>query len=188
MSELKEIRLFTTSIFTIDIDPGVDMVSIVKDLEASGESKMPASNAGGWQSAKKNYNSIEEIQPFLDIVTLATSKIYEAYAVDKKAVLSEYWFNLNRNKDFNWPHTHPHSFFSAVFYIKYPPDSGKIVFDRPDPLNDWIKFKSVNERNAPTLTVEPRSNMLLIFPSYYRHKVDQNLTDEERITMAFNYR
>jgi uncharacterized protein (TIGR02466 family) len=188
MSELREIRLFTTSIFTIDLDPGVDMVSIVKDLEASGESKPTASNAGGWQSSKKNYSSIEEIQPFLDIVTLATEKIYEAYDVSKKAVLTEYWFNINRNKDFNWPHTHPHSYFSAVFYIKQPKDSGVIVFERPDPFHDWIKTKSVTERNAPSLSVEPTNNMLLIFPSYFRHKVTQNLTDEERITMAFNYR
>jgi uncharacterized protein (TIGR02466 family) len=188
MAELKEIRLFYNSIFTITLDPEIDIVSIVKDLESSGDSKPPASNSGGWQSGKKNYNSIEEIQPFLDVVTLATEKIYEQYDVAKKAVLAEYWFNINRYKDFNWAHNHPHSYFSAVFYIKVPPESGSIIFDRPDPFNDWIKTKSINEKNAPSLNVDPHTNMLLIFPSYFTHKVVQNLTNEERITMAFNYR
>ena len=188
MATLEEIRLFHSSIFSINIDPEADLVSIAKELEASGKAKTVASNAGGWQSEKQHYGSIEEIQPFLDKVLTFVNKIYEEYSVHKAAVLTEYWFNVNRNKDFNWLHNHPHCYFSAVFYIKQLENSGNIVFERTDPLNDWVKFKSINDRNGQTVTVRPTVNNLIIFPSYLKHRVGPNHTDEDRISMAFNFK
>jgi hypothetical protein len=185
---LHEMTPFYTSIFTISLDSGVDLESIARELESSGKVKPVASNSGGFQSIKHNYDTNKNIQPFIDRINTLMKKLYKEYGLYKEPTLIDYWFNINRKYNFNWSHDHPHCFFSAVYYIKHSEDTGHLTFDRPDPLAAWLNPINLNERNAPSLKLHPKTNMLVIFPSYLKHRVEQNITDEDRISMAFNFR
>ena len=188
MIEIQEIKTFYTSLYTLNLEPGVNLEQIAKSLEASGGSKVQASNSGGWQSEKQNYDSIKYIQPFLDKLLLFTNKLYKEFNIDKEAEIINYWFSINRKNNFNWAHNHPQSFFSAIFYIKFTEDSGNLIFERPDSFRDWIEVSAINERNSNSVTFKPKKNDLIFFPSHLKHKVEQNNTDNDRISISFNFR
>lgn len=188
MIEINEIKTFYTSLYTLNVQPGIELEQIAKSLEAAGESKIQASNHGGWQSEKQTYDSIKYVQPFLDSLTIIMNKIYKEFNISKDAELNDYWFNINRKDNFNWAHNHPQCFFSAVYYIKFPDNSGNLVFERPDPLREWLSVHSVNEKNSNSVLFKPTKNDLIIFPSYVKHRVEPNNTDDERISIALNFK
>jgi uncharacterized protein (TIGR02466 family) len=184
--QLKEMSVFATYIYHKEIITDIDLEKIARDLESSNKSKPKASNSGGWQSEKQNFNSIEIMQPLLREIIESLNSIYENYGIPFAPSTLEYWFNINRKYNFNWMHNHPSFFFSAVYYVNEPKNSGNIIFERPDAANDWITPETYNIRNMPSLSVSPKANNLLVFPSYLKHRVEQNLSDEDRISIAFN--
>jgi uncharacterized protein (TIGR02466 family) len=38
----------------------------------------------------------------------------------------------------------------------------------------------------PSLEINPQEGMLLLFPSYLMHKVNNNISNKERISISFN--
>ena len=40
----------------------------------------------------------------------------------------------------------------------------------------------------PINTISPKENMLIVFPSWVPHAVEINLSDEDRISLAFNFK
>lgn len=43
-----------------------------------------------------------------------------------------------------------------------------------------------NEFNSNSYRITPRDNMLILFPSYLPHRVEQNLSEKDRISVSFN--
>ena len=39
----------------------------------------------------------------------------------------------------------------------------------------------------PINVIEPKENLLIVFPSWVLHAVETNLSDEERISLSFNF-
>jgi len=185
--EITEIKAFYNSLYTLNMEPGVGLEQIAKSLEASGSTKK-ASNSGGWQSDIQTYESIKYVQPFLDKILLLANKIYLEFNINKEAELLNYWFNTNRKHNFNWGHNHPHSFFSAIFYIKTTDKTGNLIFERPDALREWIQIAKTNEKNTDSLVFTPRDNDIIFFPSHIKHRVEQNNSDDDRMSVAFNFK
>ena len=63
-----------------------------------------------------------------------------------------------------------HTFFSYKKYVHWP---------------TGIVIKS-NEVTSELFGPTPKSNMLLIFPSWLEHKVETNLKNDSRISISFN--
>jgi uncharacterized protein (TIGR02466 family) len=107
----------------------------------------------------------------------------------EKVKLQNMWLNINRKKDLNSIHDHPDSVLSGIFYIKTPEKSGKLIF-----INDFfirffpIKVKEYNPNNSEIWSFIPKENYLYIFPSWLKHEVKPNLSEEERISLAFNFK
>ena len=40
----------------------------------------------------------------------------------------------------------------------------------------------------PINTISPKENMLVVFPAWVPHAVEINLSDEERISLSFNFK
>ena len=109
------------------------------------------------------------------------------------------WFNINPQWAYIFTHTHSGSDFSAVYYLQIPKikyqsghDQGnKIVFDNPNPaqMNHPFYQKNMryNEINSNTWGIEPKEDMLIMFPAHLPHRVNQNLSEKDRISIAFNF-
>jgi uncharacterized protein (TIGR02466 family) len=53
----------------------------------------------------------------------------------------------------------------------------------------WVMqpdFSERNQMNSPIQFISPEAGALIIFPSWLEHGVNQNLTDVDRISIAFN--
>ena len=112
--------------------------------------------------------------------------------------LVDFWININGKGGSNVPHTHPGAKYSGVFYIKVPKEmkAGNLFF-----LRDYNETYLTSQENMgffkqgynllpndlPKIPVKPLEKLLIVFPSWLPHSVEFNDTDEERISLSFNY-
>ena len=88
----------------------------------------------------------------------------------------------------NSVHNHANSLLSGVYYVKAPPNCGKIFFRDPrearlmaaPPViqHTYWTFKDV--------AYEPVEGRMLIFPSWLLHGVMPNMSDDIRVALSFN--
>ncbi|HEY9234094.1 MULTISPECIES: putative 2OG-Fe(II) oxygenase [Phenylobacterium] len=82
-------------------------------------------------------------------------------------------------------HVHPQGWLSSAFYVSLP----SVVGD-PDGRAGWIKFGEPALRTSPALApehfVQPRVGRLVLFPSYMWHGTVPFVSDEDRLTVAFD--
>ncbi len=185
---MQKVVPFYTSVY-FDMIPIEDsVIEHCYTLQKLNES-FEVSNVGGWQSPpfKKDHNPI--LKPIMEIVENKVKDAYKDLLISVEPNLDSSWVNINKRGDYNLQHSHPGSYFSAVLYFQVPENSGNIVFQRTDDMRMWIDmFGGVNEENKGTFIVQPNKGMLIIFPAYVTHHVEQNLSNEDRISMAFNFR
>ena len=148
------------------------------------------SNKGGWQS---NVFAVKENDDILhsyishcisNLPIFKSSVEYEVYA----------WININKPGAYNIKHDHPDSNLAGVLWIKCSDNSGNIEFDNPsvfqtyreiDSYTDDFKNKSDIYQSYYFTPIEGR---VLVFPSHLLHKVDENKSEEDRISVSFNIR
>ena len=148
------------------------------------------SNSGGWQS-----NAITSDDDFFSEFILEIEEQANNFAKEleiyQKVKLSNLWININGYKDYNRRHNHPESIISGVFYVKVPDKSSKLRFFHPSVnlmVRDWglnVDFKC-NKYTSSIWEIFPEDGKLLLFPSWLDHEVDQNLSQEKRISISFN--
>ena len=88
----------------------------------------------------------------------------------------------------NSEHVHG-EILSGVFYLKAPPESGKLVLSNPGLNRLWGGCSLVKEKNQFTgemMRIEPEEGSILLFPSCIPHSVETNSHDDERISISFN--
>ena len=193
MSEFRIHELFPCPIFIKDLNLNnfeLEKYALnLKDIQSSNQK----SNRGGFQSEFLPYkeepillslsNNIEDC--------LLHYKNFIGFKKDLKINIDNMWFNINGEGGYHVTHTHPNSMFSGVYYINAPVNSGSINFENPnlDTMQyDWRdKFKDIfNEVNSENYYMTAFTGRLLIFPSWLKHSVSQNLTKENRISLSFN--
>ena len=102
------------------------------------------------------------------------------------------WVNINPPLSSNVKHCHPNCDIAGVLWIKIPKNSGDIVFHSP------YNYISYNEMICYTREFQEkgkyfhdykfsaREGNLLLFPAHIEHKVGENNSDEDRISVSFN--
>jgi uncharacterized protein (TIGR02466 family) len=103
------------------------------------------------------------------------------------------WVNINEKHHYNEWHIHPFATLSGVYYIKHDGvESGDILFKHPEHPQmaalHWSPeiVEAYNAATSGVVNITPKSNMLLIFPSWMNHSVEANLHNDPRISVSFN--
>ena len=187
------INLFPSSVHLIDIE-NYDVVkdeslSFIYKEKENNSSSIFNTNVGGWES-DSYYHQWDNI--IKKIVDKGVSKHSEFYLDYKKLEYSALWFNINKKGNYNYSHQHPRCDLSGVLWIKTPPNCGRLIFESSynylsnnhlDSLNEEYKY---NTKNYTAFNFNPVEGRMLIFPSYLRHSVEVNESDEDRISVSFN--
>lgn len=92
------------------------------------------------------------------------------------------WANVNEPGSENREHTHTGSFMSAVVYFQAE-GTGRIEFM---PYNYVYKMTHVKWPYYGVSYYEPEDGDILLFPSFLLHKIERNLSNKQRVNMAFN--
>ncbi len=194
-------RLFYTPVWQTNVaDDEADwstlraaMLERIRELESAGQG-VQRTNFGGWQSDDDLYKHREFNWLTQRIMALANQVApqFSAKASFDDGIL---WANVNRRGDFNAMHTHPDAILSGCIYLKVDSaDQGAIQFldaREGSPTSHWRCYTRLNDSTPLTeqaVTVTPREGDILFFPGWLRHWVTPNLTDQERVSVAFNIR
>tara|TARA_B110000503_G_scaffold34546_1_gene56280 strand:+ start:1681 stop:2115 length:435 start_codon:yes stop_codon:yes gene_type:complete len=124
------------------------------------------SNVGGWQ----NSEILTKFKEFSPIVDLVKNKL------NLDGVFNDgMWGNISSTTHYNNLHIHGEipSLWSGVYYLQTPLNSGDIIFYNN--LSEIVKEYS------------PKVGDLLIFHSSLPHSVGVNNSNQDRISIAFNF-
>ena len=150
------------------------------------------SNIHGWQS--DSITSIRKDTPVMNkLINIAMYKavlVFEDYGIKSnyKCSFENAWININQKGASNLAHIHPGCILSGVFYVKCNEDSGDFYMLNDKPSN-YINASITKRDNAFTyesVGYKPIKNRLILFPSWVLHGVQDNKSDEDRISIAFN--
>jgi len=187
----KTINLFPVSIHQIDVDGfdevKNDLIDYIYDLKNSEPNGIRVSNRGGWHSSLFNIDDENILQEFLSKCLSNFSALQQFCSMD-----GDYWVNINPPKSFNTKHNHPATDLTGVLWIKCPDDSGNILFENPSVFHDFNtinfyndKFKYMNKQYH-SFDFQPVEGRILIFPAHLLHGVEENKSNEDRISVSFN--
>ena len=106
------------------------------------------------------------------------------------AKINNMWAIINTGGAANLRHQHGNSTISGAYYVRAPKNSGDIVFydPRPAPVYSHPNVIEPNLLNTQVNSINPKEGLLVLFPSYLDHSVNENLSKEERIVISFNIR
>ncbi len=99
------------------------------------------------------------------------------------------WVTRLRSQGYQHGHIHPSAWISGVYYVSLPPE----VRQKKDDASGWIEFGrapyyyAIDNEHGVT-TIQPEEGMLVLFPSYFYHRTISFDSDQERVTIAFDFR
>ena len=166
------------------------LIDYAYDLKKKDPEGATISNRGGWQSSGFSISDKDDVLHSFLINCLSL------FPTMKKTVRikAEAWVNINKPGDYNVKHQHPDCNLSGVLWIKCSENCGNIEFENPSGFQTYREIDSYiddfKDRNNiyPAYYFPPTEGRTLVFPSYLQHKVEENQSDEDRISVSFNIR
>lgn len=152
------------------------------------------SNIGGYQSNDLSGYIPELNEVFKTVLQWSNKEFSKNGKKDQYTpVISNSWININQPNTYNSLHDHPKCYFSFVYYAKVPSNSGNINFYHPSPTiehtwegNHFKDNRDIEDSVCLRVWKEPVDGLLVMFPSWLKHSVDMNKSNEDRICIAIN--
>ena len=104
-------------------------------------------------------------------------------------VMDVLFANINPKFCCQGDHMHPNCHISGVFYVSAPIGCPSLNIKDPRPAR-WMLPPEADEtrlENTFNAFVPAEAGKLLLFPSWLEHGIRQNMSDNERISMSFNF-
>mgnify|MGYP001275215696 CR=1 FL=1 len=180
-------NLFSTTVWieTFDFDTNVLSEECLRIKES--DPGRVRTNKGGWQSSDIKFSEDDSL---IERITSSTNAFAKHLSL-KELQLSNIWININGHKDYNIRHDHPGAVLSGVYYVRVPENSGNIELYHPamqTVARTWQDaILEYQENNDQRWLYNVKDNMLLLFPGWLEHQVEPNLSNEERISISFNF-
>ena len=163
----------------------IDYVYKLKEKDPEGYT---ISNRNGWQSRGFDLSDMNDLLHGTILQGLSSfSSVKNTTEMRASA-----WVNINSPGAYNRLHSHPNSHLSGVMWIKSPKDCGVISFDNPNGHQSYTEINSYNQEFKDQFFVyhsywlPPIEGRMIIFPSHLQHEVEENKSNEDRISVSFN--
>ncbi|MGF1538210.1 MAG: TIGR02466 family protein [Elainellaceae cyanobacterium] len=160
-------------------------------LERSRDERgMSVSNVSGWHSSDKLHQRPVFRQLFANLND-SIGAIVNELAWDLKQVtpaVISCWAMVSPKNAYSSFHHHPNSVLSGVYYVQTPENCGDLYFHDPR-AGGQILLPPVRKSTPWTtgkIRLKPQAGLCVIFPSWFWHGVEPNLSDEIRISISFN--
>lgn len=156
------------------------LIQTLYEIKKNVKKGVEISNYNGYQTLP----NLKQLEPFKSFASYLED--YISNKIDSNTQILSIWGNINDRNSFNLPHKHSTvgknkdgipievMGLSGVYYLKVPPKSGEIIFFD----NNMFDF---------SYKVQPKESELVIFPAYMGHMVSPNSSEEDRISLAFNF-
>ena len=189
------IGLFPVPVFRYRYENWQEIQDILlpKFLEAEKNNTKKTFYPNGYTSYNNDNDNIlfwDEAKELLNFVGSAVYTSHVETSLSGNVFLQYSWFTIGRKYSYHEQHNHLPSTWSGVYYIKSNEEQSPITFMNrnteyvwPYPANP-IEYNPLNSSETRFST---NSGDCIIFPSYLNHKVEQSMTDDPRVTIAFNF-
>tara|TARA_Y100001958_G_C20913026_1_gene330406 strand:- start:32 stop:565 length:534 start_codon:yes stop_codon:yes gene_type:complete len=120
-----------------------------------------------------------------DSILAEADKFWLEYGLnpESKPLLLQAWSNRHGKGGWTDWHHHGPCELSAVWYPKFKPGNGNLVFRNP---LDMYQGKE-RRYDEPLIEVPLEEKDLIIFPAFLLHKTQVNELDEDRIVVSMNF-
>lgn len=109
---------------------------------------------------------------------------------ERKLEMTGCWINIVPKHTYHSLHLHPISTISGTYYVNTPEDGGDFRIEDPR-LSKMMAQPPRKTRarsdNQSFVRFKPETGKVILFESWLRHEVLQNQSDEDRISISFNY-
>ncbi len=170
-----------------------ELISTIRDSQATQEwlRNQTVHDPGYSQQSQSldNLHQREDFQAFNEMALEAARSVldYMKYQYDS-CYITGCWANISNIGEGHRSHIHPNNFLSGVYYAQAPQGCGEIVFDDPRQQVKVLIPSSTEQTllNSHEYRVQPKTGMLVMFPSWLAHRVTVSKCTDERISVAFN--
>ncbi|WP_417588783.1 2OG-Fe(II) oxygenase family protein [Pararhodobacter oceanensis] len=169
--------------------------SIAEDDEA-GQDWCEANGYPGYTS----YASLTDLPwrfPIFQAMVKALDKHVAAFAEDlafdlegRKLKLEDLWINILPQGGMHASHIHPHSVISGTCYVAMPAGTSALKLEDPRAAMMMAappRFKDARRELQPFIYLAPEVGEVLLWESWLRHEVPMNMSEDDRISVSFNY-
>jgi hypothetical protein len=167
-----------------------ELISFSYNLKNTSKGRI-TSNVNSWQSEDLDLN-LPILKQLLNSATNNFIVLHKELGYKKNLIpiIDNIWININPPGGTNQPHIHFDNILSGVFFLKSNQNSGRLMFPHPA-INSSYHFhhktvEKYNENNSTFCHHIPQEGKMVLFPSYALHYVEPNLSNEDRISIAFN--
>jgi len=183
--------------FTIDkeiVDNTRNLVNKFIDDNSFTEPAAPGEILTTFYSDKtKNFLGKINALPLLTCINDISREYLTLLGFDYKSYLEvTSWLQFNQPGSYFVRHDHYGALISGVLYLNVPEKSGNILFHNPleqrrvtNTFFEKIKIEE-NDYNYNHIIYEPVVGEILMFESWLQHTVQQNRSEENRISVGFN--
>jgi len=197
------LALFASPILVAQIDETEALnQSLTEQFVAESQDQLGIrrSNVGGWHSFQ-NLSTREDplLQELMEMLVEGVQVGLGEFALRRGVdAWPEFRFGLQawamvmNDGDYTIPHDHSEAHISGVYYLdagdadrERHPNSGLLAFQ--DPRGGLPHIPGV-ELYPSTFTVEPKTGVLVIFPSFLTHYVHPYRGTKPRVSVSFNAR
>ena len=146
---------------------------------------------GDYTKDKYVLNKLPDLkQLILEQVNIFTTDYLKVFDVEFYFLNS--WIVKHHPKDWAQDHMHENSLLSGVYYLDAPKDAGGIVFVKGYneqeifPMAITPKVSEYNYVTSKQMTFKVNPGKLVIFPSNLMHSFEENKSNNDRYSLAFN--
>jgi len=108
----------------------------------------------------------------------------------RNVFMTDCWVNIMSGGVAHGLHLHPLAFVSGTYYVRTPPGCAGLKFE--DPRLDRfmaapLRCTKARPANRQFVTYPAEAGRVILFESWLRHEVAASPTEQERISVSFNY-
>lgn len=138
-----------------------------------------------------NLHKDENLKPVVDYINSCAQEFWKDNNYTKNVIpgITQMWAILTKPGGFTPPHTHNPYPISGSFYVDAPENAGGLYLDNPlEPLLGKMPYEM---QWGPTLMfselVDVEDGSIIMFPGWVKHYSQPNLSNKERVVIAFNF-
>ena len=139
----------------------------------------------GWR-----FQIFKTLEETLDKHVAAFAEDLEFDLDGRALTLEDLWINILPQGGVHTSHIHPHSVISGTTYVTIPEGASAIKFE--DPRLQMMMAAPARRKDARAELrsfhyQQPKPGDVLLWESWLRHEVPVNMSEDERISISFNY-
>lgn len=200
MSKIRSLfatRLYHAPLGSVDTaELEASCYAIAEDDEA-GQAWCEAEGFPGYTSYASLTDLPWRFPIFADIVTALDAHVADfakdlAFDLDGRALeLEDIWINILPEGGTHSGHIHPHSVISGTTYVAMPEGTSALKFEDPRLAMMMAappRTQDAREELRAFIYAKPSVGDVLLWESWLRHEVPMNMSEEDRISVSFNYK